>query len=122
MDKDEIIYGVPQVSAILQEELDTDSPTALKAQAGKCEAWQSRVSYKYRNAQRELSDMNRQYILPKSSAYTDMDRKINLEAAVSTKQCEVDILKDQQDMLQRRISLIQTLLKSAEQEMKSGLR
>lgn len=117
-----MLHGIKEVEKLLQEEIDTDNPTHARAQAAQCEVWQGNVSYQLNNARKILADLRRQYLLPKGKDYTDVDRTINLEAAVSGQQCIVNLLKDQQDAVKNRISFVQTLLKSVEQEMRSSLR
>lgn len=115
------IDPMPEVRKLLEEQLAEDSPAELRKQVVIAEAWQSRVSFQWRNNQAVLAQLKRQMLLPKSKEYTDMDRTVNLEASVSTQQATSDILKDYSEQLGRRISLGQSLLSSSKMEMKAGL-
>ncbi len=115
------IDPVAEVRELLSEQLDEDNQVALRHQIAVAEAWQARVAFQYRNAQRLLAIMRKQYLLPKSREYTDMDREITLGASTADQATLVELLKDYQDILARRISVGQSMLKSNTQEMKAGL-
>lgn len=117
----DVIDPMPEVKKLLTEQLEVDNPHQCKKQAAVAEAWQSRVSYEFRIQKRVLVTLKRQYLLPKSKEWTDMDRTIQLDAAVADQQALVDILGDYANHLATRITLAQSVLKSTSMEMKSGL-
>ncbi len=104
---------------ILNEPLDTDNPHNLKNQLVKCEAWSAGLAYKHREAERELSNMRGKCFNPSLSS--EDKRKIQLEYDVREYKAKADLLKDYADILKRRISLGQTMLKSMMEEQKAGL-
>lgn len=121
-DTEQPIEVMPEVSLMLSEPLDTDSFVNLQKQLARAEAWQGRVAFQYRNAERFLSVIKKQMLMPKSREWTDMDRTIDLEARTADQQCTADLLKDYAEALQKRISLGQSFMASSRQEMKSNIR
>lgn len=115
-------HGVMEVEKLLEEPLDTENTTALVKQIAQAEGWLSRVSFQYRNSEAMLKQMKKQYLLPKSKELTDMDRTINLEYSTRILGCQVDLLKDQAEILRNRISLGQSLLSTHREEMKRSIR
>lgn len=119
---DQIIV-IPEVAALLAEELEVDNLTALMKQLARIEAWQGRVAFQYRNAERFLFQVRRQMLIPvQRGVVTDMDRTISLESSTAEQQCTVDILKDYSEALQKKLSLGQSIMASQRQEMKAQIR
>jgi hypothetical protein len=61
-------------------------------------------------AQVTLQNKRLQYLHPKDSQYTDMDRKIMLDANVSDAQAEYEQALALEEALKQRVGIIQTLL------------
>lgn len=118
MDKQEL----DKLHSILRTELNTESGHELVNQLVEIEAWGATTSYAHRRAIEALSKTRNQMLLPKSKDYTDMDRTIQLDGACKGVQMEADHLGDLQELIKRRISLGQTLLKNVATELNSGLR
>lgn len=116
-----VIDPMAEVKEALSVQLNPDDLQQVKLQAAIAEAWQSRVAYEHRTQKRLLAMLKRQMLLPKSKDYTDMDRTIQLEAAVADQQALVDILSDYANHLATRITLAQSLIKSLGGEMRAGL-
>ena len=108
------------LKALLVEPLDVENPTLMASQLVQIEAWQSLVSVRYREAEQELSRMKG--MMFDTSLSSEDKRKIDLEHKVRVPQLYVNLLSDMADIIRRRISLGQTLLKSAKAEIESGLR
>lgn len=106
---------------LLKQDLHHDNGNVLSEQLAKCEAWSARVSTMYREAQSELFEIRRKCLLPKSKELTELDRTTDLEAATRDFQLKADILRDLQEILKRRISLGQTMLRSIRGEQEAQL-
>ena len=109
-----------ELKKILETKLDVDNPTMIASQLAECESWSGLVATKHRNACLELSQMRGKCFNPSLSS--EDKRKIDLEYQVREYQHTVDVWSDFSDIIKRRISLGQTLLKVATTEMQSGLR
>lgn len=110
---------IDEVRQILDGRLNTDDGTVLANQLAEIEAWGAFVSSEYRKAEKVLSDAKSQYW---PQAGTVEARQVELAARVSDLQETVSTMKDMSEMIQRRISLGQTLLKSMRVEAEHGLR
>lgn len=108
-----------ELNTLLAEPLDTDDGHALTEQLAIRASWQARVSVMYREAEQELSKRRGQLFDPSLSS--EDKRKISLEHAVRDFKLEADKLSDLADILKQHISLGQTLLRSMQAEMRSGL-
>ena len=97
---------------ILDQPLNEEVGNVIAKQLSECEAWSARVSYAYRIALQDLYRARRNALLPKDRTYTELDRTTRLEADTSEFQFRADVLKDLQEILKRRISLGQSILKS----------
>lgn len=117
----ERISELEEIEKILNTELQIENGIQLANQLVAAEAWSNRVSYMLYSAREELDQKKRQALPPKSSQYTDVDRKITLEALVAPYQSKADYLGAVQDNIHRRISLGQTLLKNMRTELESGV-
>lgn len=110
---------IDEVKALLGEPLNTDDGHALANQLSEIEAWGAYVSYEYRAAARDLAEKRNQYY-PQSGT---VDAKaVELAGRLAMEQEKVDGLKDISEIIVRRISLGQTLLKSMRVEAEHGLR
>lgn len=107
MDKD-----LEELRKILDERLAEDNGARVREQLSVCEAWSGRVSYMYREAMSELFRARRNALMPKSSTMTEIDRKTALDADTREYQQKADLLRDAQEIIKRRISLGQTIMKS----------
>lgn len=110
----------PELEVLLDEQLDTDNGHVLREQLSKAEAWQRRVSSAYRAAEQALSTAKGKCFNPTLSS--EDKRKIDLEYKVRDEQKAVDQLSDAANILSRRVSFGQTMLRSIQGEMESGLR
>ena len=104
---------------ILDQPLNEEVGNVIAKQLVDCEAWGARVSYAYRIALKELYRARRNALLPKDRTYTELDRTTALDADTSEFQFNVDVLKDLQEILKRRISLGQSILKSLTVEVEA---
>ena len=104
---------------LLSEPLNEEFGNVLAKQLADCEAWSARVSYAYRIALKELFRARRNALYPKSRDYTELDRTTALDSDTREVQFVVDELKDLQEIVKRRISLGQSILKSISEEPKS---
>ena len=111
-----------ELRTLLAIPLSTTDGNELANQLVEVEAWQGLVSEAARSASQELSEARRRMLLPKSKDYTDMDRTVGLEGSVALEQYRADHLSDLQDIIKRRISLGQSLIKNLTTELNSGLR
>lgn len=112
---------VDKLRDLLKQPLTEDNGAALSKQLSEAEAWAATVSYHYRLALKELYQMRRKFLLPKSREHSDLDRKTYLEADTAEWQYKADELRDLQEILQKRISLGQTFLRSLRGEAEHGL-
>ncbi len=103
---------IEKLRNILNERLDEDNGARVREQLSLCEAWSARVSYMYRNALSELFEARRKALMPKSRDYTELDRTTLLAAHTREYQQKADELRDLQEIIKRRISLGQTIMKS----------
>lgn len=110
-----------ELDDILKEPLDTEHPKVLAEQLATVEAWQAVVSSKYRMAQQELAEIKNKCLYPPEKGMTVMDREIRLEADTARYKNAADVLGDKADIIKRRISLGQTILKNMRTEQESGL-
>jgi len=108
------------LNEILMTPLDVDNPHILANQLVQVEAWQGLVSVRFRAAERDLSKLKG--VMFDTSLSSEDKRKNALLHAVREPQMTADLLADMADIIRRRISLGQTLLKSAKAEIDSGLR
>lgn len=108
------------LNEILATPLDINNPNLLSHQLVQVEAWQALVSVKYREAERDLSKVKG--IMFDDTLSSEDKRKNALVYAIREEQLQVDLLADLADIIRRRISLGQTLLKSVKAELDSGLR
>lgn len=108
---------IEKLRNILNERLDEDNGARVREQLSLCEAWSARVSYMYRNALSELYKARYNALMPKSSTMTEIDRKTRLDSDTREYQQSVDELKDLQEIIKRRISLGQTIMKSIVSEV-----
>jgi hypothetical protein len=117
------IVVIPEVAALLQEQIPVDDVSGVQLMAARANAWQGRVAFQYRNSKSFLATLKKMYLVPKTDrSITEMEREILLAARVRDVQCQTDLLGDYADALTTRILLCQSLMKSQSQEMKSGLR
>lgn len=117
----ERIKELEEVEKLLETVLEVENGNLLANQLVNIEAWGNRVSYMLYSAREELDQKKRQALPPKSSQYTDVDRKITLEGLVSTYQSKADYLDAVQSNIHKRISLGQTLLKNMRTELESNV-
>ncbi len=110
-----------ELDELLQTPLDTDNPKVLAEQLATIEAWQAVVSSRYRKAQQDLSEIKAKCLYPPEKGMTVMDREIRLDADVAEYKNKADQLGDIADIIKRRISLGQTILKNVRTEIESGL-
>lgn len=103
---------IEEVRKLLLERLDEDNGAHVREQLSKCEAWSGRVSYMYRLALSELFEARRKALMPKARDYTELDRTTLLQAHTREYQQRADELRDLQEIIKRRISLGQTIMKS----------
>lgn len=111
MDKD-----ITKLQELLQVPLDHFNGARVREQLSECEAWSPVISSLYRHAASELYKARNNALIPKSSTMTEIDRKTRLEADTREYQQSVDILRDLQEIIKRRISLGQTIMKSITSE------
>lgn len=117
----ERIKELASVEEILNEPLYTDNGVQLAAQLVEIEAWGARVAFLLYTAKQELDRKKYQALLPKSKEYTDVDRVTRQESDVAEYQSKADYLAQVQELIKRRISLGQTILKAMRTEMESGV-
>lgn len=103
---------IDELRKLLNERLNEDNGAAIREQLSKCEAWSARVSYMYRLALSELFEARRKALMPKGKDYTELDRTTLLAAHTREYQQTADELRDLQEIIKRRISLGQTIMKS----------
>lgn len=115
-----------ELETLLKTPLDTENPDKLLSQLAEVEAWQYIVSTKHREAKRTLDEMRKKLLLhdrdENGNKLTEYTRKIRLDGLVAQYREEADGLEDISEIIKRRISLGQTLSKSMQTEMRSGLR
>lgn len=111
-----------ELKSELAEPLDTENGNNLSKQLANAEAWSARVSSLYRAAEKTLAEAKPKSLIPKSKDITELDRNIFLESELATEVSQVNLLKDFAEIIKRRISLGQTLLKNMTQEIESGIR
>lgn len=106
---------------ILQEPLDPDNPGILKGQLVVCEAWAANLALQYRAAERKLAETRKNLMVfdkdELGHKMTEDLRKVRLEGLTAKEKEQANLLGDYADILKRRISLGQTMLKSIQQEM-----
>jgi hypothetical protein len=111
-----------ELEKILSERLDPDNPAVLKGQLVTCEAWAANLALKHRAAERELSEQKRNLmVFDKDEAghkMTEDLRKVRLDGLTAEYKEKASLYGDLADVLKRRISLGQTMLKSIQEEMK----
>lgn len=112
MDKD-----IEKLREILKVPLDHFNGARVREQLSQCEAWAPSVSTLYRHALSELYKARFNALMPKSSSMTEIDRKTRLDSDTREYQQSVDELKDLQEIIKRRISLGQTIMKSIVSEV-----
>jgi hypothetical protein len=112
---------IKKLRELLGEPLNEEVGNVLAKQLADCEAWSARVSYAYRLALKELFRIRRNCLLPKSREHTELDRTTHLDADTSEFQFNADELKDLQEIMMRRISLGQSILKSLTVEVEGRL-
>lgn len=108
-----------EIRTLLDEPLNVDDGHVLAAQLVQAEAWGARVSQKFREAEETLSLMKGKTFNPSLSS--EDKRKVDLEFKVRAEQRQVNELADLADIIKRRISLGQSLLKNFQVEMQSGV-
>ncbi len=112
---------IEELRDLLSKPLSEEFGHVLAKQLADCEAWSARVSYAYRIALKELFRARRNALIPKDRTYTELDRTTALDADTSEFQFFADELKDLQEIMKRRISLGQSILKSLTVEVDSRL-
>ena len=110
-----------ELDELLKTPLDTEHPKVLAEQLATVEAWQAVVSSRYRQAQADLSEVKSKCLYPPEKGMTVMDREIRLDADTAEYKNKADQLGDKADIIKRRISLGQTILKNMRTEIESGL-
>lgn len=115
----EKIPALAQVEELLEQPLYTDNGVQLAAQLVEIEAWGSRVAFLLYSSKQELDRKKRLALLPKSKEYTDVDRITRQEADCAEYQAKTDYLAQIQELIKRRISLGQTILKAMRTEMET---
>jgi hypothetical protein len=105
----------------LGQRLNVDNGSILASQLAEVEAWSAYVARLAVEAKKVLRERRNQYLLPKSSGTTELDRSIRMDAAVAEYEARATYLNDLQDIIQRRIILGQSILKSLRTELESGL-
>lgn len=100
--------------------LNTDNYHAMMQQLVEAEACGVQVSLKHREAEEKLADARGRMYNP--SLATELYRKIDIERQTREQQRAADELADLADLIKRRVSLGQTLVKSHSTEMQTGLR
>lgn len=103
---------IEKLREILNERLNEDNGARVREQLSICEAWSARISWMYRLALSELYEARRKALMPKGKDYTELDRTTLLAAHTREYQQTADELKDLQEIIKRRISLGQTIMKS----------
>jgi hypothetical protein len=113
-----------ELEILLSRPLDTDNPVALMQQLSEVEAWQVKVSAAYRNRKAILAEAKHiNYPAKDKDLYSSAEARLfAVEAATATTQADVDKLGDMAEIIQKRISLGQTILANMRQEVKSGVR
>lgn len=107
---------IEKLQDILKTPLDHFNGARVREQMSQCEAWSAVISSLYRHALSELYKARHNALMPKSSTMTEIDRKTRLDADTREYQESVDVLHDLQDIIKRRISLGQTIMKSITSE------
>lgn len=110
-----------ELNDLLTTPLNVEDGNSIATQLSEVEAWSSFVAIKHRASEKELSEMKNKFLMPKDKGITEMDREIHLDAAVREFKEKSDLLNDYQEIIKRRISLGQTLLKNLKSERDSGL-
>jgi len=108
------------VAKLLETKLDTNNGHRLAEQLVEIEAWGYRISQAHRDAEHKLSEMKGKLYDPSLSS--EDKRRMDLEYKVRNEARDAAKLLDAQDLVKRRISLGQTLLKNLKTELDSGVR
>lgn len=104
-----------EIRELLKKPLNTEVGNILASQLAECESWSAYISQQYRDAVRTLNEMEGKLFNPSLSS--EDKRKIDLRSNVREFQHDADVLGDLQDILKRRISLGQTILRSVTKEV-----
>lgn len=108
-----------ELRTVLKEPLDHEHGSHLASQLAVCESWSGFVATRYREQALKLSEVRGKLFNPSLSS--EDKRKIDLEYNTRDQQYNCDIWRDMQDILKRRISLGQTMLRSLMKEQETML-
>ena len=110
-----------EVRELLKVPLDAEVGRNTRKQMSECEAWLAYISQQYRERKRLLAEKSKQALPPKEKGTTELDRQVTLDAYVAPLQEEVDMLRDLMAIIQQRITMGQSFIKSMQTEIERGL-
>lgn len=117
---------IEEVDALLTIPLNTEDGNVLMNQLAEAEAWSSTMSAQYRKAEQALKEFRKKVILhdkdEQGNKLTEYTRKLRVDGMAAEFEATANRYGDLCDIIQRRISLGQTLIKNMGTEMKAGLR
>lgn len=114
MDLEEVIEKI-------NDPLDVEHPIVLRKQLAYIEAWRYRITFKLREEQKILAELQSINDLRKERGTTEADRKIHREFKNREQILIVNHLADIVDCIDKRISLGQSFLSGLKEEVKKGL-
>lgn len=117
---------IDEVDKLLTIPLNTDDGNVLMNQLAEAEAWSSTMSAQYRKAEQALKEFRQKIVLHDrdegGNKLTEYTRKLRVDGMAAEYEATMNRYGDMCDIIQRRISLGQTLIKNMGTEVKAGLR
>lgn len=107
---------IKEIRELLKVQLDSDNGHVTRKQMAECEAWLAFISHQYRNKKQLLAEKSAQALPPKEKGTTELDRQITLDAMIAPLQKEVDELRDLMAIIQQRVTMGQSFIKSMQTE------
>lgn len=105
-----------EIRELLKVPLDSEVGNITRKQMSECEAWLAYISQHYREKKKILAQKSAQALPPKEKGTTELDRQIMLDNLIAPLQEEVDILRDLMSIIQQRITMGQSFIKSMQTE------
>ena len=102
----------------INDPLDVEHPIVLRKQLAYIEAWRYRITFKLREEQKILAELQSINDLRKERGTTEADRKIHREFKNREQILIVNHLADIVDCIDKRISLGQSFLSGLKEERK----
>jgi len=105
-----------EVYEILSVPLDPENGHVTRKQMSECEAWLAYISQHYREKKKILAQKSAQALPPKEKGTTELDRQIMLDNLIAPLQEDTDRLRDLMSIIQQRITMGQSFIKSMQTE------